>query len=123
MEFLPSINKQFNINYHNNRLLPNKKFGTWSMMEDYLLLIYVFDGISIKRISELLMKYPKECKSRFLKMFGTTDWVKVVTTPKNESRLVIDYIEIHYFNKTAPFVWDDKSIEETYNFLQYYGFG
>lgn len=122
MDLLPCLNKEFFANSQKQFVNQIKKPGSWTLVEDYLLVVYAFEGFSFNKIAMVMDKTPTPCKVRFTKLFGTTNWVRVATTPKDISSIIIRYLEIHYFENAMNFQWSDETILETYEFLKYYGF-
>ena len=122
MNLLPSLNKEFCNNYYLGRIEPDNKFNVWSLKEDFLFVKLIFEGNSITQVSKNLNRLVSHCKKRFVKLFGTTDWVWVVTRTEEDKKRILMYLEQKYMTQVYTFVWDNDTLQETYDFLKYYGF-
>jgi hypothetical protein len=122
MEYFSKIHQQFMINYSADRINPNPIYKSWCIKEDYTLLTLISEGKSFTRASMIMGRKRKEIEGRFRKLFGTTNWVQVVTKEPYEFQIILEFLKMHYLCENEPTEWDENTMQETVEFLSYYGF-
>lgn len=121
MDILHSLNNEFALNARLNRLHPNKHFGVWSIQEDYTLVSYILqDCYAFTTCAHKMNKTRKDIVTRFRKLFNTSDWVKIATTPATSKLLILNFLKINYIDRNN--VSQDITDFELVEFLNYYGF-
>lgn len=95
----------------------------WNFEEDYQLVKLTFDFKTTSFIGKVFRRSELAIKTRLVYLFGTSDWIKLITLPSGKKRTILIFFELCLTNSIS---YDNRpNILETVEmieFLHYYGF-